>query len=109
MQVKTIGDRLRALRIQRGWKQKDIAGFLCISVPAYSKMEVGITDISITRLKELAKIFSIKPAALIEEPDEVLVKQNEALKESLKDSEAEVMRLQAKVLALYEQMGQVFG
>ena len=109
MKAQTFGDRLRALRIQRGWKQKDMAGFLCVSVPAYSKMEVGITDISITRLKELAKIFGIKPAALIEEPDEMMVKENDALKRSLKDSEAEVMRLQAKVLALYEQMGQVFG
>ncbi|MNY04560.1 hypothetical protein D3C86_1372410 [compost metagenome] len=64
---------------------------------------------SVTRLKQLAAIFGISPAALIEEPDEGILKQNDALKEALSSSEAEVMWLQAKVLALYEEMASVYG
>lgn len=85
MKTKTISDRLRALRIQHNWKQWQVAGFLNISVPAYSKIENGNTDVSITRLKQLAKIFKVTAAELIEDTDDVLHKENEALKRSLKE------------------------
>lgn len=86
MKTKTISDRLRALRIQHNLKQWQVAGFLNISVPAYSKIENGNTDVSITRLKELAAIFKVTAAELIDDTDDVLHKENEALKLSLKGS-----------------------
>ena len=42
--MKTLGKKIRLLRHQKGWSQEDVAKRLDISIPAFSKIETGITD-----------------------------------------------------------------
>jgi transcriptional regulator with XRE-family HTH domain len=40
---KSVGMNIRTLRHQRGWSQEDVADRLGISIPAFSKIETGVT------------------------------------------------------------------
>lgn len=64
MESLKIGDKLRTLRDLHGIKQEDIAQRLGISQNTYSKLETGETDLTISRLEEIAKIYNLKPMDL---------------------------------------------
>ena len=57
--TKNIGQKLKVLRQTQCLSQKFIADKLNISVPAYSKIETGGTDITFSKLLLIASIFSI--------------------------------------------------
>jgi len=63
--INTLGTNIRSLRQKLGWNQAEAAKRLQISTPAFSKIETGITDISISRLNELADIFQVDVASII--------------------------------------------
>lgn len=104
--MKTLGKRIRLLRHQNGWSQEDVAKKLEISIPAFSKIETGITDVNLSRIEQIAKLFDLSIVDLLTFDDsEEQKKYDEHLKvlnERLKESEAEVVRLQKKVIELYE-------
>ncbi|MBB5436348.1 transcriptional regulator with XRE-family HTH domain [Pedobacter sp. AK017] len=98
-----ISQKLRALRKNRGWTQSDMAAQLDISVPAYSKIECAQTELTLGRLKLLATILKVKVCWLLDEDEMVLHQENEELKEKLRLSNIEVMGLQKRLLACFEQ------
>ncbi|MBB5437343.1 transcriptional regulator with XRE-family HTH domain [Pedobacter sp. AK017] len=101
----SIGKKLRVLRKNRHWLQRDVAERLNISVPAYSKIECAQTEVTISRLKQLAVILEVKVCWLMDgEEDAVLHQENEVLKEQLRASHTEIMVLQKKLLACVEKM-----
>ncbi|MBB5438814.1 transcriptional regulator with XRE-family HTH domain [Pedobacter sp. AK017] len=101
----SIGQKLRVLRKNRNWMQRDVAERLNISVPAYSKIECAQTEVTVSRLKQLALILEVKVCWLMDgEEDAVLHQENEVLKERLRLSNMEVMVLQKKLLACVEKM-----
>ena len=55
----------RTLRHQRGWSQEDIANRLGISIPAFSKIETGVTDINLSRLEQIANIYDVNVVNLL--------------------------------------------
>ena len=55
-----IGNKLRHIRIIKGLKQDAMSDLLGISQPAYSKMENDETDISISRLSQIAEKLGCK-------------------------------------------------
>lgn len=57
--MKTLGQKLKTLRLRSGHTQKDVADMLDISVPAYSKIETGLTDPSYSRMIQIAKIYKM--------------------------------------------------
>lgn len=60
-QVKdTIAYRIRKLRESKDYSQENMAGELGISTSAYSKIERGVTDPSIGRIAEIAKILEVE-------------------------------------------------
>jgi transcriptional regulator with XRE-family HTH domain len=65
--MKSIGKNLKSLRQKKNWNQNNIAAKLNISVPAYSKIESGITTVNMTRLAELAEIFQVSIFDLMSE------------------------------------------
>lgn len=101
---KTIGEKIRWMRVQRNKSQKEIAGLLNLSVAAYFKIEADKTDINISRLKQIAAIFDISPASLLleEEPDSHGSKEIFALQNQLKTYRLQVLDLQTRLLTLYE-------
>ena len=57
---KDVGYRIRKLRESKDYSQENMAEELNISVSAYSKIERGVTDPSIGRLAEIAKILDVE-------------------------------------------------
>jgi len=104
---KFVGKNIRTLRHQHGWSQEDVANRLGISIPAFSKIETGVTDINLSRLEQIANIFELNVVNLLvldaEEID--LTPSNLSVaQKKLVDREAEIANLQRKVILLYEEL-----
>jgi transcriptional regulator with XRE-family HTH domain len=104
----SIGKNIRKLRQKKGWSQGEVAKRLKISIPAFSKIESGITDINISRLSQIASLFEVSTLEIIardgmnfgpSSPIEIRL-----LKEKLADQEDEIIKLQKKVIELYEEI-----
>lgn len=103
MKTTSTSQKLKTLRRNRHWSQQYMADLLGLSVPAYSKLERSLTGISISRLKLLAIIFEVKASWLLDEEEDEVYKENVLLKEKLKASNAEVIVLQRKLIACYNE------
>jgi len=109
--MKTLGNKLKALRLSKGWSQEDIAYELDLSLGAYSNIERDITDISLSRLKQIAKLFKLtvpelltfgNKSASLEKEYEQCKKLLEQKNKEIKQKDAEIIRLQKKLLAAFE-------
>lgn len=61
-----IGDNLREIREkEKKIKQEDVAKALGITTKAYSNIENNVSDITLTRLFELAEIFDVAPEYIL--------------------------------------------
>lgn len=104
---KTIGKNIRTFRHQHGWSQEDVASRLGISIPAFSKIETGVTDINLSRLEQIANIYEIEVAQLLSldmEEEEIEPSNLSIIQKKLLDREAEIANLQRKVILLYEEL-----
>jgi transcriptional regulator with XRE-family HTH domain len=80
---------------------------LKISIPAFSKIETGITDLTLSRLKQIAELFGLTIIQLIMQGEESELKYSSellAVQERLHQREAEVTALQKKVIDLFEEL-----
>ncbi|HCN84920.1 MAG TPA: transcriptional regulator [Sphingobacteriaceae bacterium] len=106
--MKTLGKKIRLLRHQKGWSQEDVAKRLDISIPAFSKIETGITDINLSRLEQISTLFEMSVVQLLTfndaEQQEKYVSELEVLTKRLQDREREVIDLQKKIIELYEEL-----
>jgi transcriptional regulator with XRE-family HTH domain len=106
--MKTLGKKIRLLRHQKGWSQEDVAKRLDISIPAFSKIETGITDINLSRLEQISNLFEMTVVQLLtfNEAEQDLKFQNEldTVHKKLMDRETEVIDLQKKVIELFEEL-----
>jgi transcriptional regulator with XRE-family HTH domain len=104
---KSVGKNIRTLRHQRGWSQEDVANRLGISIPAFSKIETGVTDINLSRLEQIANIYEVNVVNLLALEIEEVEPQISSLSIAQKkifDREAEIANLQRKVILLYEEL-----
>lgn len=60
-----IAERIRLLRQQKNWTQEDVAEKLRMSTNGYGSIERGTTEITLHRLEQLAEIFGINLAELL--------------------------------------------
>src|ERR1700743_2260139 len=108
--MKTLGKKIRLLRHQKVWSQEDVAKLLDISIPAFSKIETGITDINLSRLEQIAALFDLSVVQLLTftdaEGDQKAVNELEVVNKKLMDRETEVIDLQKKVIELFEELRQ---
>ena len=106
--MNALGKKIRLLRQGKGWSQEDVAKRLDISIPAFSKIETGITDVNLSRLNQISKLFGLTLVQLLSttdsEEDRQAMGQIEDLNKQLQTREAEVIELQKKVIELYEQL-----
>jgi len=106
--MKTLGKKIRLLRHQRGWSQEDVAKRLDISIPAFSKIETGITDINLSRLEQISILFELTVVQLLTfndaEQEQKYNSELDTVSKKLSDREAEVIDLQKKVIELYEEL-----
>lgn len=100
--LKEIGERIRKFRIIKGLSQENLASDLGISTNAYGKYERGQTDINITRLAEICKIFNISLVDFFSFDEKSFTKQNIYLQDEInteKTLEKETYREKMEILA----------
>ncbi len=69
-----VAERIRIIRLSKGLSQQNIADDLGITVAAYSNIERGITDISVSRVYQIADILKVNPfSLLVEKKDHLLL------------------------------------
>lgn len=104
----TAGWRVRQLRIKNGWSQAEVAKRLKLSIPAFSKIEIGVTELTVIRVIELAEIFQVSVL-------EILVKDGEnaflkarakinRLNKEIKEMDKEITALRGKIIDLYDEL-----
>ena len=104
---KSVGQNIRTIRHQRGWSQEDVANRLGISIPAFSKIETGVTDINLSRLEQIANIYEVSVVTLLAldaTDTEPQVSNLSIAQKKVMDREAEIATLQRKVILLYEEL-----
>lgn len=107
--MNNIGKNIRQLRQKSGWSQGEVAKRLHISIPAFSKIETGITDINISRLEQIAKLFEVSTLEIISSDGNgiqggISSVEISILKDKLAIKEEEITRLQKKIIDLYEEL-----
>ena len=63
--MKNFYSYIRSIRVKKGLSQENMAHDLNISVTAYSKIERGMTNISLDRLRQIAKSLNVTMSSLI--------------------------------------------
>ncbi|HOS84196.1 MAG TPA: helix-turn-helix transcriptional regulator [Bacteroidales bacterium] len=98
MDLQKLGERIREIRKLKKISQADIAAQLDISITAFSKIERGLTNISINRLEEIAQILGISIINLLFEPiqENTIQSQNELYIQLEKELEYSKELLKAK-------------
>jgi transcriptional regulator with XRE-family HTH domain len=62
----SLGQRLREVRIARGWTQERLADAVGIRTASISRFEHGVVGFSVTTLAELADVLSVPIGALVD-------------------------------------------
>lgn len=63
--MKQIGERIRQLRQQKGFSQENMADQLNISTTAYGDIERGKTDVTLSRLHQIASVLGTGITAIL--------------------------------------------
>lgn len=110
--MKNLGKAFRLLRIQKGWEQKEFAKKLNLSTPAVSKIETGVTTITLSRLNQIASVFNLTTVQLLAQ--HVLPQRNKGnakekdecaeILKKIRQREEEIMQIQTKIIQLYEEL-----
>lgn len=61
----TLVDKIRAFRTIKNFSQENLAQMLGISLTAYAKLERGETEMSFTRLEQIAKTMEVRVVDLL--------------------------------------------
>lgn len=81
---------------------------LDISIPAFSKIETGITDVNLSRLDQISRLFGLTVVQLLatndSEEEKKYISELTIANKKLQERDAEVIKLQKKVIELYEQL-----
>ncbi|MDR6782126.1 transcriptional regulator with XRE-family HTH domain [Pedobacter africanus] len=103
--MKTLGEKFRILRQKKGVNQKAMADLLEISIPAYSKLETGITDPNFSRINQIAEVHNLSLRQFLDIGEEGVSEQEQVitqLKEKISQLENSVIKLQSKLIELYD-------
>ena len=68
-----IGKKLKELRTVNQWTQEQVAGQLHLTRNAYSDIELGKTDICLSRLAQLANFFGVEISYFVNDKEKVVI------------------------------------
>ena len=97
--------KLKLLRQKCQLTQVQIAEKLNCSIPAYSKMETGTTDVNTFRLQQIAKIYNLEVFEIFlvgEDYRENYKARIAELTREVTQKSAEILHLQKKLIKFYE-------
>ncbi len=60
-----VCEKIHFLRQLKNWSQEEMANKLEMSINGYAKIERGETDVSVSRLEQIAKVFEIELVELL--------------------------------------------
>lgn len=60
-----VYERIKFLRMFKGWSQDEMAEKLGMALHGYAKIERGEVDVNLTRFKQIAETLEIEPAQLM--------------------------------------------
>ncbi len=69
----TLGKRIAKIREARGLKQENVAEILKITTNSYAKIERDESDISLSRLGEIAKALEVDIKTFFEEKNPIII------------------------------------
>ena len=95
--MKTIAEKIRLLRLEKGFSQENVADMLGISTTAYGDIERGKTDLTLSRLQSIAQVFSTSLGRLMGE-DDAITSQIQQLELGKLQMENEKLRLENQLL-----------
>jgi transcriptional regulator with XRE-family HTH domain len=104
--MKPIHFKLKLLRQKYQLTQVQVAEKLNCSIPAYSKMETGSTDVNTFRLQQISKLYNIEifEIFLVGEDYRENYKERIAhLSAELSLRAVEILALQRKLIRFYEE------
>ena len=85
-------EKIRLQRLQRGLSQENMADLLNLSTTAYGDIERGKTDLTLSRLTQIANVLAVSPITLL--TDEAISAQVVEFKsDELVSHELETLRL----------------
>jgi transcriptional regulator with XRE-family HTH domain len=103
--METIAQRIKKYRVARGWTKEQAAVKLEVGYRNYVKIEQE-GNLTIKRLYKLAHLFRVPVAKLLTMDDLEAKDSDEMIMTNLKDkiakTEQEIIRLQIKLIGLYE-------
>ena len=95
----SLPERIRLQRLQRGLSQENMADLLSLSTTAYGDIERGKTDLTISRLSQIAHVLDVTPVTLL---------TDEAVQAQIVDSPAtEIVNHELETLRLTVEKQQV--
>lgn len=100
-----LKQKFRILRQRKNVNQKAMATLLKISIPAYSKLETGLTDPNFNRIMQIAQIHNLTVKELLDVGEEGVGEEQQKimkLEDTVKGLENTVIKLQAKLISLYD-------
>lgn len=62
-----VHEKIRLLRRTQGWSQEEMAHKLEMSTNGYGSIERGDTDVSLSRLQQIASLFNVNVSELFDE------------------------------------------
>lgn len=102
-----IGENIKKSRIELGLSQAQAAKMLHISTPAFCKIETGQTDLNVSRLLQIAKVFKVTVDQLLNGAPGKTASSEEVniLKAELLVKDEELNKLRKKLIDLYDKLG----
>lgn len=101
-------EKIRLQRLQRGLSQENMADLLNLSTTAYGDIERGKTDLTLSRLSQIAQVLAVSPLVLLtdeaipaqvveEKPDAIVNHELETLRLTVEKQqvESDKLRLEA--------------
>ncbi|AKD58382.1 helix-turn-helix domain-containing protein [Spirosoma radiotolerans] len=85
-------EKIRLQRLQRGLSQENMADLLGLSTTAYGDIERGKTDLTLSRLTQIANVLAISPLTLLTD-DALPAQVIEVKTDELASHELETLRL----------------
>ncbi len=66
-------EKIKMMREMNQWTQEDVAEKLGMSTTGYAKIERGQTNVSVEKLKQIAQIFNINIAQLLDDNEKLVI------------------------------------
>lgn len=94
----SLSERIRLQRLQRGLSQENMADLLGLSTTAYGDIERGKTDLTLSRLSQIAQVLNVSPVTLM---------TDEAISAQVVDNQSNVIVHELETLRLTVEKQQV--